>query len=208
MKKISAPQSPEQTVADLAHLSWCALIALHISRQDGKSLSPLTTHTFLLSWLASAQKQRRFPRSVAQDIDGLLRLGRLKGVAANLLQRFEYLYDSCISPIKQQSDLFRLTFAIEALKSQGWLNVVVTDEEWNTPALSEEHSHVSALLVRKSELINSFSDTGLLFRPVEFLVTGDSNTIVREFNKQELHHRTDAGPFTGHKLTLLPIIES
>ncbi|EPA7335171.1 DUF2913 family protein [Escherichia coli O13,129, 135:H26] len=40
---------------------------------------------------AGAQKQRRFPRSVAAELDRLLSLGRQKGPAAGLEQRLEYL---------------------------------------------------------------------------------------------------------------------
>jgi len=76
------------------------------------------SHTFLLRWLAAAQKQRRFPRSVSDEIESLLRLGRQKGPAAGLQQRLEYLYESCSSPVSRQSDLFRLTYAIKALKAQ------------------------------------------------------------------------------------------
>ncbi|MFP2240988.1 DUF2913 family protein [Pseudescherichia vulneris] len=47
-------------------------------------------HTFLLRWLSSTQKQRRFPRSVAPDIESLLKLGRQKGHATGLHQRLEY----------------------------------------------------------------------------------------------------------------------
>lgn len=86
MKKTHNTLPPEQTVSDLAHVAWCALVALRLARQDGQALSPLTMHTFLVRWLAGAQKQRRFPRSVAPDIDSLLRLGRMKGPAADLPQ--------------------------------------------------------------------------------------------------------------------------
>lgn len=110
---------PEESLADLAHFAWCALVGLRLAQQDGQALSPLTTHTFLLRWLAAAQKQRRLPRSVALDIDSLLRLGRQKGLAADLQQRLQYLLDSCSNPVSQQSDLFRLTHAIEYLRSQG-----------------------------------------------------------------------------------------
>lgn len=55
--------NPEQTVADLAHLAWSALVALRLAQRDGQALSPLMAHTFLVRWLATTQKQRRFPRS-------------------------------------------------------------------------------------------------------------------------------------------------
>ncbi|WGC20723.1 DUF2913 family protein [Enterobacter ludwigii] len=208
MKKSSTCLSAEQTVADQAHLSWCALVSLHIARHEGTALSPLTTHTFLLSWLASAQKQRRFPRSVAPDIDSLLRLGRSRGAAANLLQRLEYLYESCSGPVRQRSELFRLTSAIEALKSQGWLNAVVTDKEWATAALLEEYANVPALLVRRSELTLNFSEAGVLLNPIEFIATGDDHTISNEFTSQELHYNIEAIPRTGYKIVLTPVPET
>ncbi|MCJ1877422.1 DUF2913 family protein [Klebsiella sp. HSTU-Sny5] len=48
------------------------MVALRLAQHDSQALSPLMTHTFLLRWLATAQKQRRFPRSVAADIESLL----------------------------------------------------------------------------------------------------------------------------------------
>ncbi|QMR43134.1 DUF2913 family protein (plasmid) [Klebsiella aerogenes] len=94
-------------------------VALQLAHQDGLALSPLMTHTFLLCWLATAHKQRRFPRTVAPDIENLLTLGRQRGPAAKLLQRLKYLHNSCTSPVKLQSELFRLTYAIESLKASG-----------------------------------------------------------------------------------------
>jgi hypothetical protein len=78
MKKNHDTLSPKQAVTALAHFAWCALVALRTAQQDGQAMSPLTIHTFLLRWLGTAQKQRRFPRSVAADIDSLLRQGRMK----------------------------------------------------------------------------------------------------------------------------------
>jgi len=61
--------------------AWCALVALRTAQQDGQALSPLSTHAFLLRWLTVAYKQKRFPRTIASDIEGLLTLGRNKGLA-------------------------------------------------------------------------------------------------------------------------------
>lgn len=163
---------PEESLADLEHFAWCALVGLRLAQQDGQARSSLTIHTFLVRWLADVQKQRRFPRSVAPDIDSLLRLGRMKGPAADLQQRLQYLWQSCTEPVTLQSDLFRLTYAIEHLKSQGWANAVVSDGEWDNEALLvEEYSDADALLVRKSALTGGFTDEGRLVAPVEFLVT-------------------------------------
>ncbi|WP_208950352.1 DUF2913 family protein [Rahnella sp. ChDrAdgB13] len=58
-----------QTVTDaLGHLAFCALAALHIARQDGSINSSYAENLFILRWLAQAQKQKRFPKIVSQDI--------------------------------------------------------------------------------------------------------------------------------------------
>ncbi|WP_449543716.1 DUF2913 family protein [Enterobacter ludwigii] len=186
MKKTHNTLPPEQTVSDLAHLAWCALMALRLAQQEGQAHASLTSHAFLLRWLAGAQKQRRFPRSVAADIDSLLRLGRQKGPAADLQQRLEYLLDSCSNPVSQQSDLFRLTHAIEYLKSQGWVNAVVAEGEWVPGALYPEYANTSALLVRKSELQRHFTKQGRQTAPVGFVVLGEGRVVGEAFDAREL----------------------
>ena len=151
MKNTHDTLPPEQTVKALAHFAWCSLVALRTAQQDGQALSPLSTHAFLLHWLTVAYKQKRFPRAIASDIEGLLTLGRNKGLAASLFSRLEYLWSSCTGPVSAQSDLYRLTYAIEQLKSQGWITAVVSDGEWDNDALLvQEYSDTDALLVRKS----------------------------------------------------------
>lgn len=181
---------PEESLADLAHFAWCALVGLRLAQQDGQALSPLTIHTFLVRWLADAQKQRRFPRSVAANIDSLLRLGRMKGPAAGLLNRLQYLWHSCTEPVTQQSDLFRLTHAIELLKSQGWVNAVVVHEEWVPASLFTEYANTSALLVRKSELQRHFNEQGQQTAPVDFIVIGDCCMVADVLDTWELRYAT------------------
>ncbi|WP_373225136.1 DUF2913 family protein [Enterobacter cloacae complex sp. ESBL7] len=190
MKKHPTVLPPEESMADLAHFAWCTLVSLRLAQQDGHALSPLTIHTFLVRWLGSAQKQRRFPRSVAEHIDSLLRLGRQKGPAAGLLTRLEYLHQSCTEPLAQQSDLFRLTHAIEYLRAEGWVNAVVTDDEWVPESLYAEYADVSALLVRKSELQRHFTEQGQQSAPVEFIVVGDTRVAGDAFDTRELRYTT------------------
>ncbi len=208
MKKTHNTLPPEQTVSDLAHLAWCALMALSLAQQEGQALSPLTIHTFLVRWLADAQKQRRFPRSVATDIDSLLRLGRQKGLAAGLLRRLEYLWHSCAEPMTQQSALFRLTHAIEHLKSLGWVNAMVSDEEWVPETLSAEYANTSALLVRKSELQRHFNEQGQQTAPVEFVVIGEGRVVGDAFDARGLRYTTGEQQAGGYLLSLLPVADA
>lgn len=179
---------PEGSLADLAHFAWCALVGLRLAQQDGQALSPLTTHTFLLRWLADAQKQRRLPRSVAPDIESLLRLGRQKGPAAGLLSRLQYLWHSCTEPVTKPSDLFRLTHAIDYLQSQGWVNAVVTDEEWEPGSLCADYVDIPALLVRKSELQRYFTTLGQQSAPIDFMVVGDGRMVGDVLDSRELRY--------------------
>jgi len=204
MKKNHTALPAEASLADLAHLAWCGLVSVRLAQQDGQALSPLTIHTFLLRWLATAQKQRRFPRSVAGDIDSLLRLGRQKGQAAGLLKRLEYLHQSCTEPLAQQSDLFRLTHAIEYLRAQGWVNAVVTDEEWVPGSLYAEYADVSALLVRKSELQRHFTEQGQQSAPVDFLVAGDSRVVGDALDARELRYTRGEQQAGWCLLSLMP----
>lgn len=181
MKKAHDTLPPEQTVTALAHFAWCALVALRTAQQDGQALSPLSTHAFLLRWLTVAYKQKRFTRAIASDIEALLTLGRSKGLAASLFSRLEYLWVSCTGSVTAQSDLYRLTYAIEQLKSEGWVNAVVSDREWGTEALTEEYRDIDALLVRKSALTDGFSNEGKLVAPVEFQVTGNLSACMAVF---------------------------
>ncbi|WP_372242319.1 MULTISPECIES: DUF2913 family protein [Serratia] len=62
----------DNTTAALSHLAFCALAALGLARLDGIAGTPYAENLFLIRWLATAQKQKRFPRSVAVDIIWLL----------------------------------------------------------------------------------------------------------------------------------------
>ncbi|WP_373226321.1 DUF2913 family protein [Enterobacter cloacae complex sp. ESBL7] len=206
-KKNLTALPPEESLADLAHFAWCALVGLRLAQQDGQALSPLTIHTFLVRWLADAQKQRRFPRSVASDIDSLLRLGRQKGLTAGLLKRLEYLLQSSTKPLVQQSDLFRLTYAIEHLRSQGWVNAVVAEEEWVPETLSAEYADVPALLVRKSELQRHFTEEGKQSAPVEFIVAGEVRVVGDAFDARALRYVIQEQHAGWCLLSLLPVAD-
>ncbi|MMZ51653.1 hypothetical protein D3C81_359210 [compost metagenome] len=120
----------ENTTSALSHLAFCALAALGLARQDGIASTPYAENLFLIRWLATAQKQKRFPKSVAVDIGWLLERGRKHGPAGKLRQHLDYLWRSCSGNLAAQSDLFRLTYASETLKDQGWDNYVLDAQEW------------------------------------------------------------------------------
>ena len=116
----------------------------------------------------------------------------------------EYLHQSCTEPLAQQSDLFRLTHAIEYLRAQGWVNAVVSDEEWEPESLYAEYADVSALLVRKSELQRHFTEQGRQSAPVDFIVAGDSRVVGDILSVRELRYVIREQHEDGCLLSLLP----
>ena len=81
--------TPENTTFALSHLAFCALAALGLARQDGVAGTVYAENLFLIRWLATAQKQKRFTKEVAIDIQWLLERGRRHGPAGKLRQHLE-----------------------------------------------------------------------------------------------------------------------
>ncbi|WP_337261394.1 MULTISPECIES: DUF2913 family protein [unclassified Serratia (in: enterobacteria)] len=119
----------QRTLPELARFAWCGLVALRLAQQEGRALSGLQQHLFLMQWLTTAQKQKRFPKCVASDIAWLLQQGKKYGFAAKLPHKLDYLYRSTRGMLAQQSDLFRLTYFLETLKAMGWRNELVSQKE-------------------------------------------------------------------------------
>ncbi|PHI29179.1 DUF2913 family protein [Budvicia aquatica] len=68
-----------KTTGDLAHLMFCALVALHLARQDGQMMNSDSENRFLVDWLATAQRQQRFAKHMDTDIRWLQAVGRHQG---------------------------------------------------------------------------------------------------------------------------------
>lgn len=130
--------------------------------------------------------QKRFPRAIASDIESLVVLAR-QGPAVGLFRHLQYLWSSCKESVSAQSDLYRLTYAIEQLKSQGWNIAVMSDEDRDNEALLvQEYSDTDTLLVRKSALTGGLLDEGKLVAPVEFQVTGNLSACMAVFQAHAL----------------------
>lgn len=51
--------SLKRPTEELAHLAWCILAAVGLARQEGRALSALQTHMFIMQWLLTAQKRKK-----------------------------------------------------------------------------------------------------------------------------------------------------
>lgn len=142
------------------HLAWCALTALALARQDGVVCSDAQENLFLTRWLATALKQHRFPRDVAPDIQWLLRQGRQYGPGAKLPGKLDYLWRSCTGSLSEQSDLFRLTYALETAKDMGWTYRLLADREWTGRHAVTLNPMVNSICLSRSSLDAAFDSDG------------------------------------------------
>ncbi|HHR6225319.1 TPA: DUF2913 family protein [Providencia alcalifaciens] len=175
IKTIHSPISVEEKNYWLGKLAFAALVALKLAQRDGKvARNAQSENLFLLRWLQTALKQKRFHRCVAHDFEWLINLGQQRLMTSKLKFRLEYLWRSCCCDMASQSDLFRLTYATEYLKDLGWESVVLSDARWQK--LTVKKPMVTAtptFYVTASALTAGFCDDGKLQDSVTFWVLGD-----------------------------------
>ncbi|VXD06343.1 DUF2913 family protein [Serratia oryzae] len=170
----------QDILPELARFAWCGLVALRLAQQQGRALSDLQQRLFLMQWLASAQKQKRFPKCVASDIAWLLMQGKKYGFAAKLSHKLDYLYRSTSGVLELQSDLFRLTYFLETLKPMDWQNEQVTQEEW-TQGFSANAS-TSTVYAAKALLESNYNEAGQLLTPMSLRFAGDTGVCLHSWH--------------------------
>lgn len=174
----------DKPTQELGHLAWCLQAALQLAKQEGKALTPMNQHLFIMQWLASAQKQKRFPKSVAIDIQWLLNQGKTYGFGAKLKEKVDYLYRSCTGVLKDQSDLFRLTYALEVVKATGWHYILLSDKLWKD--MAGYSLKAAALYIQQSRLDACFSDKGKQIAPLAMRFVGNAFALTNMFAECEL----------------------
>ncbi|MDT4323482.1 DUF2913 family protein [Klebsiella aerogenes] len=187
---------------ELAHLSWCILIAVKLARQEGRIITPSHEHMFIMQWLTNAQKYKLFPRAFAQDIMWFQGLGKRYGLKAHLYKKAEAVLVTQSLGTEHQSYLFRFTQFFEELKQSGWSGYVLPD----TPESSQRGigEIASVIYVKQSALVESFNDRGALITPLNFKVKGNIEQIQSLLVKFQFKNE-EAGEESGFTaIRLLP----
>lgn len=195
----------ENNNAAVEHLAWCGLVALHLARRDGLAASPAQENLFLTRWLASAEKQRRFRKELANDIRWLLKEGREKGVRADLPGKLDYLWRAGSSDLLAQNDLFRLQHALNTLKLAGWIYMVLSESEWSGRRALKLNPSVSGLYLNKNALDAGFDEHGGQRCPLPARITGNIVALDRLLQRAGWR-REPAGndPLLHHLLAAAP----
>ncbi|EJQ9383903.1 DUF2913 family protein [Salmonella enterica] len=148
------------------------MVAVRLAQRAGKALSPLQTHMFIMQWLSVAQKRKLFPRSLAQDIIWLQEQGKRYGPAARLYSKVEYIWLASSGELAGQSTLFRFTCMIDTLRTMGWQDFLLSDDDWHNGW--KVKAEIPAIYTQKSRLHCSFTETGKLIQPFEIRLTGET----------------------------------
>ncbi|HEY2452410.1 MAG TPA: DUF2913 family protein [Scandinavium sp.] len=159
-------------ISPTAHFAWCALIALHTARQDGKVASEAHENVFITRWLAEAKRTRRFPRETARDIDWLLKQGRTQGMQAKLPFKLNFLWKATTGSLEEQPDLYRLSHALDTAREYNWVYQVLADDQWQGRKQMILNPDVNGVYVLKSSLDTGFDDSGKQQSPIRIRVTG------------------------------------
>ena len=165
------------------HMAWCALMALALAREEGGVQSPAQENLFLTRWLATALKQRRFPREVTPDIQWLLKQGRQLGVRAKLASKLNYLWHSCTGELSAQNDMFRLTYALESAKEINWIYRLLNDREWTGRNAVVLNEGVNGIYLLRANLDVTFDDEGRQVNPLMVRLTGNVAGMIKLFNR-------------------------
>ena len=156
---------------ELAHFSWCMMVAVSIARQDGKIASGLQEHMFIMKWLVNAQKRKLFPKTLSQSILWLQREGKSHGPTANLYKQVESIWLSNSKYPSKTNDLLRFANAFSELQKTGWVGYVLTDEEWINEAKTNEIDNI--IYIHKNSLHESFNQDGQFIKNLELKLKGD-----------------------------------
>lgn len=181
----------DDNFADLYHFTWCAQVAVKMAFSNGRTAPVTAVHLFLMRWLKTARTQKRFPRTVARDINYLITFGERHGAGSRLLSKVEFLYHSC-EDVALQSDLFRLTYVTELLKDSNWAVGIQSAREWK-----KNISVPGNALHLPPTLSGQFDDDGWLLAPLPLRMTGDTEYARKQLQQYglELHPGEDAGEY-------------
>ena len=85
----------------------------------------------------------------------------------------EYLWQACSGDVSVQTDLFRLTFALETIREQGWCWRILSDRKWEGRNVVVPNGDAGSFYLSRSRLEAAFDYQGRLLHPL----TGDVSAL-------------------------------
>lgn len=158
---------------DAAHFAWCCLIALHIARLDEVNFDELDEHDFLIKWLSDAYVEERFVALANSEIAWLLKQAWSQGMEAHIRSKLELLYHAGKGSMNEDSDLLKLTQAVNKATLMGWGYLLLPLKTFRKAILRPRLSQPGILLVSRDSLDRAFNQYGEQIRPITVRISGD-----------------------------------
>ncbi|NDL65836.1 DUF2913 family protein [Acerihabitans arboris] len=191
--------APGNTLLELAHFSWCAQVAVRLAFGEGRICSQLDEHLFLLSWMATAQKQKRFPKSIAMDISLLIAYARRLGIRANLIQQLRAIYIVGMSPLGEPTDQTRFNCVIESLRSLGWQDFSLSPKDWAAPwqICLPPTSKKNVLFIEQGAMDKVFDANGTQIAVLQLCLLGEVKKVAKLFEERNFYYSdvNKTGPY-------------
>lgn len=194
------------TTTEVAHLAFCALVALHLANKNSSLNTPTAENIFLVRWLMEAQKQRRFSKNVANDIQWLLERGRHAGLTGQLKLHLEYIWFSCSGHPEKQSDLFRLSYAMETLKARGWEHRIINERKKIESRIKSHIIQKKRYHIQKDDLESCFATDGQQRKILFLRMTGDIVEFFEILKRYSLHAQIHTAFPTYNIVTLRTLV--
>ncbi|EDS7589467.1 DUF2913 family protein [Salmonella enterica subsp. diarizonae] len=189
----------------LESFSWSALVAIKMAWRDGRVMSELSEHLFIMSWLATAKKRKIFPRTVSAEMNWLINDGRLKGHHAGLKIKLEYIYSTCQKDISGQADYFRFTRVMEILKNVGWKGYLLTPAKWKILKRETFGEDKNLIFTDESAVKISFDLNVRLTGALKLRVCGDIKGAANIFEDNHLPVITECQDGVRYYFYLQPV---
>eukprot|EP01156_Anaeramoeba_ignava_P019631 Anaeramoba_ignava/a97220_17.p1 GENE.a97220_17~~a97220_17.p1 ORF type:complete len:237 (+),score=3.43 a97220_17:276-986(+) len=173
--------------AKLAHVAWCALVALGIARKYSSNApkNRVAANKFIGNWAKHAAKTGRFGHAFTDELQIWASNGIKHGMLSNMEKSLESVIESYQEKVEHTRRLpgsykRRINIAGEKLKEAGWEITWGLDRNWETEGTYEATVDNTAFIMR--EHFESFDDLGRLTAPITLLViSNEVQQLVDEF---------------------------
>ncbi|EJL6460801.1 DUF2913 family protein (plasmid) [Vibrio cholerae] len=172
--------------AKLAHVAWCALVALGIARKyPNPPKNRVAANKFIGHWAIQAAKSGRFGNAFKDELDIWASNGIKNGMLSNMEKSLETVIETYQKKAEQAkrfpgSYKRRINNAGDKLKDAGWEITWGLDRDWETEGTYEATADNTAFIMR--EHFESFDNLGRLTAPITLLVISNNvQQLVDEF---------------------------
>jgi len=173
--------------SDLYNMILGGLISLTSAQDVGKvNYHPVSETIFLAKWLKRIKKQKRYPKTVAKEIDGFLELYTSEGRSAGLAALFHKMYTEfqLVNDTKKQypqSAKTRFELAMNTLQENGWHTSLpinhdpITDKPYRP-------QHKREVFTTKWYWKNAFDEQGHLTKSLSIFVVSQPQQVIDDLH--------------------------